>query len=414
MPRTPTTSTPRPKRRPTPPAGPESTSPPAAVTGPTPADAPPADGEEAEAEAAEGELVSPGELVGDPSELVGDLDAGGTPLAPDEADPGLPEPEAADGELVDDAELIDLGDRAPRARATDEDSSRALTTRDPLTAYVQQIRRFPLLSREEEHTLAVEFLKTRDPAIRTRLIASNLRLVVKLAHEYRRAYRNLLDLVQEGNVGLVQAVDKYDPYRGVKLSSYAAWWIRAYILKFILNNWRLVKIGTTQAQRKLFFNLKKEKDKLQAEGFDPQPKLLAERLDVTEQEVREMESRLSAADFSLDAPLSRDDSEGRSHLDMVPSAEGMRPDARMEGEEFQQLLRGKLEAFAKTLNGREQTIFQERLLAPEPLTLKEIGEKYGISRERARQLEKRMLDRLRVYLRREIGEAVDIALGIEE
>src|SRR5262249_40123220 len=146
-------------------------------------------------------------------------------------------------------------------------------------------RRFPLLSREQEHTLAVEYYERRDVVAARKLVEANLRLVVKIAHEYRRAHRTLLDLIQEGNVGLMQAVKKYDPYRGVKLSSYAAWWIRAYILKFILNNWRLVKIGTTQAQRKLFFNLRKEREKLEKEGFVPDTKLLAERLHVTEQEV---------------------------------------------------------------------------------------------------------------------------------
>src|SRR5262249_9120667 len=163
-----------------------------------------------------------------------------------------------------------------------ERRERGVQRRDPLTLYVQEIRRIPLLSREEEHDLAVEFRETGDLDIAKKLVAANLRLVVKLAHEYRRAYRNLLDLVQGGNLGLLQAVKKYDPDRGVKLSSYAAWWIRAYILKFILNNWRLVKIGTTQAQRKLFFNLRKEKEKLEALGFVPEHKLLAERLEVSE------------------------------------------------------------------------------------------------------------------------------------
>lgn len=352
------------------------------------------------------------------------------------------DPEVVDGELVDADDPVDVEPAEPDAReladeevpadvalppADDdepEDSStalvperapRSLARLDPLQLYIQDIRKYPLLSREDEHELAVKFLQTGDVEAARRLVTSNLRLVVKIAHEYRRAHRNLLDLIQEGNVGLVQAVKKYDPYRGVKLSSYAAWWIRAYMLKFILNNWRLVKIGTTQAQRKLFFNLKKERDKLEALGFDASPKALAEALDVPEREVVDMERRLGAGELSLDAPVGKgDDAIGRSHLDMLESSGETRPDVRAEGDEFRVMLRQKLEEFAKTLRGRELTIFQERLLTDEPKTLQEIGESYGISRERARQLEKRLTDKLKKYLQAELGDAVQIAMGLEE
>lgn len=289
----------------------------------------------------------------------------------------------------------------------------SLVKSDPLTAYMHEIRRYPLLSREEEHRLAVEFAQTRDPKIARRLITANLRLVVKIAHEYRRAYRNLLDLVQEGNLGLLQAVQKYDPYRGVKLSSYAAWWIRAYMLKFILNNWRLVKIGTTQAQRKLFFNLSKEREKLEAAGFAPTTKLFADRLSVPEQEVSDMQMRLAASETSLDAPLGRDDEGGRTQLDMLESPGTSRPDVTAESEEFRALLRKKLEAFEATLKGREQTLFHDRLMADQPLTLQEVGERYGISRERARQIEARLLGRLKTYLKKELGDAVQVAMGLD-
>jgi len=289
----------------------------------------------------------------------------------------------------------------------------SLVKHDPLTAYVQEARRFPLLSREEEHDLAVRLVEDGDMGAARRLIESNLRLVVKIAYEYRRAHRNLLDLVQEGNVGLMQAVRKYDPYRGVKLSTYAAWWIRAYILKFILNNWRMVKIGTTQAQRKLFFNLRKEKERLEQQGFSPDTKLLAERLDVRERDVIEMEKRLSAADASLDAPMGGGDDDGgvRTRLDVIEGA-SVRPDEAVEEREFTTVLREKLEKFAETVEGREETIFRERWLTDEPLTLQQIGDRYGISRERARQIEKRLLGRLRTYLEKDLGAAVDIgALG---
>ena len=335
---------------------------------------------------------------------------------------GEPDPGELEGEVSPDLpELDSVGeDSALEAEegggttALVPTGSRSLARYDALSQYIQEVRRYPLLSREDEHELAVHYVKTGDMNAARRLITANLRLVIKLAHEYRQAHRNLLDLVQEGNVGLVQAVRKYDPYRGVKFSSYAAWWIRAYILKYILNNWRLVKIGTTQAQRRLFFNLRKEREKLEKLGYKPEAKLLAERLDVTEQEVTEMERRLSAGDLSLDAPVGREDPDGRSHMEMLEASGDTRPDVAAESEEFRKLLRDKFAAFEKTLAGREKMIFQERVHAETPLTLQEIGERYGISRERARQLEKRLTDKLRVYLRKELGDVVEIAMGIEE
>jgi RNA polymerase sigma-32 factor len=295
----------------------------------------------------------------------------------------------------------DGGARKPRA---------AIVRHDPLSAYIQETKRYALLSREEEHELAVKLVEEGDNNAARRLIEANLRLVVKIAYEYRRAYRNLLDLVQEGNIGLMQAVRKYDPYRGVKLSSYAAWWIRAYILKFILNNWRLVKIGTTQAQRKLFFNLRKERERLEQLGFTASPALLAENLDVAERDVIEMEKRLAAPDASLDAPMPGGEEDGspRTRMDFLPNEDGERPDRQVAQSQFQELLRGKLEHFAETLEGRESTIFRGRWLTDSPLTLQQIGDQYGITRERARQLEKRLLGRLRKFLEEELGTAVDI------
>jgi RNA polymerase sigma-32 factor len=346
-----------------------------------------------------------------------------TPLDPEVESP------ADEDELAapDDGEVIDIAVEGAEPALAEDDAGAApeevepappepgLARRDPLSVYMNEIRRIPLLSREEENELARRYYETGDPEIARRLITANLRLVVKIAHEYRRAYRNLLDLVQEGNVGLMQAMRKYDPFRGVKLSSYAAWWIRAYILKFILNNWRLVKIGTTQAQRKLFFNLRKEKEKLEQLGFAPEHRLLAERLDVTEAEVAEMERRLDNSDMSLDAPLGRDDPAGVSRLDVLPSSAAGRPDVQVESSEFRGLLKEKLERFAAGLSGRDEVLFRERWLTDEPKTLQEIGDGFGISRERARQLEKRMLDKLRVYLEEELGTAVDIgALSAEE
>ncbi|MBK8479624.1 MAG: RNA polymerase factor sigma-32 [Proteobacteria bacterium] len=297
--------------------------------------------------------------------------------------------------------------------ATLAPSARSLAVRDPLQAYINETRRYPLLSAEEEHALALRYFEHGDAEAARQLVTANLRLVVKIAHSYRKAYRNLLDLVQEGNVGLMHAVKKFDPYRGVKLSSYAAWWIRAYILKFVLANWRLVKIGTTQGQRTLFYNLRREVEALQRLGIDdPTPKLLAERLSVTEQEVQMMQKRLAGGDVSLDAPLTGDDP-GTTRLDFV-AATTVGPEQQVEQRELSSLLRDKVMAFGETLRGREREIFELRTIAEEPLTLQQIGDRYSITRERARQIERRVMDRLRDHLRAELGDAVDVALGRDD
>ena len=336
---------------------------------------------------------------------------------------GAEDGEAKDGDDVDDAFLadaasvIDVGeddaaaedDEVVRAIEKTRSADRvALIKRDPLQAYMQEVRRYPLLTPDEEHALATRLVEHGDNTAARKLIEANLRLVVKIAYEYRRAHKNLLDLVQEGNIGLMQAVRKYDPYRGVKLSSYAAFWIRAYILKFILNNWRLVKIGTTQAQRKLFFNLRKERERLEHLGFQPTTALLAENLQVSEKDVDEMDKRLSSPEASLDAPVGNDDDGSvRSRLDFLPSDDA-RPDQAVAQNEFSQLLRQKFDAFAATLEGREKTIFEERWLTETPVTLQELGDRYGVSRERARQLEKRVMTRLKKYLEAEFGTQFDI------
>jgi RNA polymerase sigma-32 factor len=279
---------------------------------------------------------------------------------------------------------------------------------DPMAAYLREVQRHPLLTPEQTHELAAKFVETQDPAIAAQLVTANLRLVVKIAYEYRRAYKNIMDLVQEGNIGLMQAVKRYDPYRGVKLSSYAAWWIRAYILRFILNNWRLVKLGTTQAQRKLFFNLRKKRAELQAMGVDPTNAEIAKQLNVPESDVAEMDVRLAQSEKSLDAPVGDADGRAIAKVDMMP-ATGAGPETQMADEELQSLLKDKLAEFRKTLAGKEKdiAIFDMRLVADDPLTLQDLGDKFGISRERVRQLEQRLLARLRDFLKREMGDATD-------
>jgi RNA polymerase sigma-32 factor len=300
-----------------------------------------------------------------------------------------------------------------RPRAAPE-GTRALALRDPMAAYMAEVRRHPLLTREQEHELAVRWVEHGDQDAAKQLVTSNLRLVVKIANEYRRGYQNLLDLVQEGNLGLLRAVQKYDPYRGVKLSTYSGWWIRAYVLKHILNNWRLVKIGTTQNQRKLFFNLRKQREALIRAGIDPTAENIAKELDVSTEEVVEMQKRMAAPDASLNAPLGTDDEGGipRTRLDLLEDA-GEDPEGEVAGDQFKRMLYDKLRIFGATLEGREAEIFTQRLVADEPITLQEFGDRWGVSRERARQIEKRMVLRLRKYLQDELGDAVEIALGQE-
>ena len=279
---------------------------------------------------------------------------------------------------------------------------------DPVRAYMAEISRHALLSREEEHELAVKYRETGDVDAAYKLVVSNLRLVVKIAHEYRRSAFHLLDLVQEGNMGLMQAVKKYDPFKGVKLSSYAAWWIRAYIIRFVMDNWRMVKLGTTQAQRKLFFNLAKEREKLLARGIEPTPRLLARNLDVEEQDVEEMSVRMGSADVSLDAPLRGDDDDARqTRLDRVSERQSG-PDDALGDEQLKRLFRAKLDAFAATLTDeKERYIFEHRLLprdGEEPLTLQQVGDRFKLTRERARQIEAKMVKRLREQLKDEIPD----------
>jgi RNA polymerase sigma-32 factor len=295
---------------------------------------------------------------------------------------------------------------------------RDLARADALQRYMAEVAKHPLLSREEEHELAVRFQQTHDPELAYRLVTANLRLVVKIAYEYRRAAFNLLDLIQEGNVGLMHAVQKYDPFRGVKLSSYSAWWIRAYILRYLMDNWRMVKLGTTQAQRKLFFNLRKEQERMLAQGFEAAPKLLAERLDVTEQDVREMDLRLANDEFSIDAPvLGAQDEARQTHGDRLVQS-GAPVDEQLADRELRQIFKEKLAQFGQTLTAeKDRFLFENRIAPPddrEPMTLQQIGDVWGVTRERARQLEVRLTDRLREYLRRELPDFAQLSVNPTE
>jgi RNA polymerase sigma-32 factor len=292
---------------------------------------------------------------------------------------------------------INLPETAQGEEGEADAKTKALVPFDPLQRYLTEIRRFKLLSREEEHRLAVQYKEYGDLEAAYKLVTANLRLVVMIAREYQKAFKTLLDLIQEGNMGLMEAVKNFDPYRGVRFPSYAVWWIRAYMIRYIMNDWRMVKIGTTQAQRKLFFNLQKEKEKIEAEGLMPGPKLLAQRLQVKEDEVVEMEQRLASRDLSVDVPIGGDDDEA-TMLSFLPDNK-QTPEEQFAEAQYHELLHDKMEQFAKTLKDKELVIYRERLLNEEPATLREIGEKYGISRERVRQIEERVKKKLKTYLK---------------
>ncbi len=275
---------------------------------------------------------------------------------------------------------------------------------DPVSAYYQTIRHYPVLTRDEEKEIAVRYLETEDIEAAYTLVTSNLKLVIKIALEYRRLWREIVDLIQEGNVGLMQAVKKYDPYRGVRFSSYAAWWVRAYIIRYIMNNTRMVKIGTTQAQRTLYFQLGKERERLRRMGIEPDSKAIAKSLNLKESEVEEMTMRLSSGDLSLEAKRGHDGD--FSLYDTIPALE---PDTerKVADAETRSIYLEKLSEFVATLADRDRKIFTLRWMRDDPLTLQVVGEKLGITRERVRQLEARIIKNLRAYLEKEGLSASD-------
>ena len=284
----------------------------------------------------------------------------------------------------------------------DSSTEKAVVKYDPLQRYLNEISQYNLLTRDEERELGARVQEHGDSEAAYRLVTSNLRLVVKIALEFQRVWmQNLLDLIQEGNIGLMQAVKKFDPYKNVKFSYYASFWIKAYILKFIMDNWRLVKIGTTQGQRKLFFKLKKEKQRLIDEGFDPKPKLLSEKLGVSEREIVDMDQRLNGWDVSLDAPL-KDDSD-TERIEFL-STETPSIEDNVAKKEMEVLLHAKIAEFRKKMTKRELEIFDQRIFSDSPVTLQEIGDRYGISRERVRQVEKSVVKKMREFFKKEIPD----------
>lgn len=296
--------------------------------------------------------------------------------------------------------LLELSPAPPPGQNSPADTT-AVVPVTALQQYLAEIRRYPYLSKEEELRLFQEYRTHGSREAAVKLIMANLRVSVAIAAEYLHTGADHMDLIQEGNVGLMQAIKKFDPTKNVRFYAYAAWWSRAYILRYLLNTFRLVKIGTTQDQRKLFYNLKKEKAKLEREGFAPDTKLLADRLNVRERDVIEMDARLGNWELSLDQPIG--ENQDGSLLDIIPSQQ--KPaDEQLADHQLRTLFRAKLAEFIKTLEERDEDILRNRILSENPLTLDDLGSKYGITKERTRQLEARIIKRLRDYIRKDVKD----------
>ena len=261
-----------------------------------------------------------------------------------------------------------------------------------LDLYMAEINRFPILTADEEFSLAVRLKKYNDMEAAEKLVVSNLRFVVKIAHEYRNYGLKLADLVQEGNIGLMHAVKKFDPYKGYRLISYAVWWIRAYIQNYIIKSWSLVKIGTTQTQRKLFFKLAQARKMLQnLSEKRPEFEEIAETLGVRPEQIEEMDLRMGSRDLSLDAQVTED---GEStHMDYL-MYDGEDQETTLIKKEEMALVQHNIAGALAKLSEKESFIIRNRVMADNPLTLQEIGDRYHVTRERARQIEKQALRKL--------------------
>lgn len=302
-----------------------------------------------------------------------------------------PEEELADSQVP---ALLDDASFEPTA-ASAAKSSNALALTDPVALYMAEVRKYPLLTREQEQELAMRYRETGDKRAAEMLVTSNLRFVVKVAAEYSKFGARLIDLVQEGNVGLMHAVREFNPYKGVRLITYAVWWIRGYIQDYLMRQYSMVRIGTTQSQRKLFYRLQKEKELLESMGQEPSVQLLSSRLGVSESDVETMSQRLQGRDVSLQTAV---DDNGKTTLLDFESSDDIPIDEQMGHAEMLSLLHEGIEDLKDSLNDRERELLEDRLLSDEPLTLQDIGEKYGVTREAVRQMENRLMAKIRKIL----------------
>jgi RNA polymerase sigma-32 factor len=285
----------------------------------------------------------------------------------------------------------------------------ALTPEGSLSRYLAEIRKFPMLEKDEEYMLAKRFAEHEDPDAAQKLITSHLRLVAKIAMGYRGYGLPIGEVISEGNVGLMQAVKRFDPEKGFRLATYAMWWIRASIQEYILRSWSLVKIGTTAAQKKLFFNLRKIKGQIDAvdEGdlHPDQVEHIATKLGVTHDDVVSMNRRMSGGEASLNAPMSKDADGGGEWQDWLVDDNAVNPETKLAQEDEYDMRMGLLERALETLNEREQHILTERRLKDNPATLEELSQVYNVSRERVRQIEVRAFEKLQKAMKRMDKEA---------
>jgi RNA polymerase sigma-32 factor len=285
----------------------------------------------------------------------------------------------------------------------------SLVPADPFRRYLVEIRKYPPLTREEERELARRYRDTGDRQALMRLVTANLMLVVRVALSFRRTARNLLDLVQEGNLGLLAAIERFDPELGVRLPTYATWWVRAYMIKFLLDNVRLVRVGTTNARRKLLRNLRREKEKLEQRGYEVGPKLLAAHFNVSEDDVREVQAALDSRDVSLDEPLGGDPDRVRGDVFADPHQPAI--DETVARRELQERAERALDAFRRELGERDRLLLDSRILAEEPETLQAIGDRLGVTREAVRQAEARLKQRLTAFVREHLGDLGQVRIG---
>ena len=288
-------------------------------------------------------------------------------------------------------------------------SSESLAKLDPLPKYLLEISRFEPLTAEEEERLAVLYREQDDQEAAFRLITSNLRVVVQIARLYNRVYTNIMDLIQEGNIGLMEAVKRFDPYQGARLPTYASWWIKAYIIKFILDNFRIVRVGTTNERRKLLFNLRKEKEKLRLQGIEPTPALIAQRLKVRPEEVVAVEQAIESIDLSLNAYV--DDNQSVQYIDTLKANEDS-VDEQLARKELKELFNREIEEFSRTLRERDKIILHERLIAETPRTLQDIANQFKVSREAIRLSEKTLIKKIKGHMQETFKDVTDFELAL--
>ena len=280
---------------------------------------------------------------------------------------------------------------------------------DPVRHYLLEISKYEPLTPEEEQRLAKFYRDEGDVEAARRLVTSNLKLVVKIAFLYNKVYTNLMDLIQEGNLGLLQAVKKFDPGKGARLPTYATWWIKAYIIKFILDNFRIVRVGTTNDRRKLLLNLRKEKRRLESQGIVPTTKLIAQNLSVSEEDVVDVENSIKGHELSLDAKMSN---EGELYyLETLASTEDL-IDEKLAAGQLKDFIDSKFTEFATFLSEKEKVILKERLLAEEPLTLQSIADRYGVTREAIRISEKKLVGRIKEYMKEAFEDIKEVDFSL--